>query len=102
MTGDTKYNGWTNYESWSIALWIGNDRGTEELMEEFTNQARENDPEHPAYELSHMIKDYIEENKPVTDASLYSDLLQAAINSANYYEIAEHYLDDYPAETEEE
>ena len=24
---DTEYNGWTNYETWNAALWIGNDRG---------------------------------------------------------------------------
>ena len=22
---DTSYNGWTNYETWNAALWIGND-----------------------------------------------------------------------------
>ena len=24
---DTEYNGWTNYETWNAALWIGNDQG---------------------------------------------------------------------------
>ena len=24
---DTKFNGWTNYETWNVALWIGNDEG---------------------------------------------------------------------------
>ena len=24
---DTEYNGWTNYETWNVALWIDNDQG---------------------------------------------------------------------------
>ena len=26
-TTDTDYNGWTNYETWNAALWIGSDEG---------------------------------------------------------------------------
>jgi len=25
MVKDTTYNGWKNYETWNIALWLGND-----------------------------------------------------------------------------
>ena len=28
---DTRYNGWSNYETWNVALWIGNDAGLYEL-----------------------------------------------------------------------
>ena len=34
---DTTYNGWTNYETWNVALWIGNDEGLYALAKEAGN-----------------------------------------------------------------
>ena len=34
---DTTYNGWTNYETWNVALWIGNDEGLYDLAQEAGN-----------------------------------------------------------------
>jgi len=28
---DTSYNGWANYETWNVALWIQNDEGLHNL-----------------------------------------------------------------------
>ena len=91
-----KYQGWTNYETWCINLWLSNEQSTAEYWtERATNTLEENDgnAKDARWELSKEIKDDIENGNPITDASLYSDLLTMAIGRANFYEIAENYIE---------
>ena len=44
---DTTYNGWTNYETWNLALWLGNDEGLYNLARMYK--------EHGYKSLSHML-----------------------------------------------
>jgi len=34
MTNHNEYNGWRNYQTWNVALWIDNDEGLHELAQE--------------------------------------------------------------------
>ena len=86
------YNGWTNYETWAVALWLDNDEGTYNLVREWAHDA-----DGPA-DLANTLKDYTEEANPLADAaSVYTDLLGSAIESVDWHEVATTLLADVAA-----
>ena len=47
-TNDT-YNGWANYETWNVALWLGNDEGMYRMARMYRH--------HGYKSLSHMLEE---------------------------------------------
>src|SRR5712691_4616597 len=107
MMAEDGYNGWKNYETWAVALWIDNDQGTYgmrqimavEAWEEAEDLSQVSDgiwtrEEAARFTLEDMLKDWIEGDSPLADdASLYSDLLGAALSEVDWLEIAANYLE---------
>ena len=93
---DTKYNGWTNYATWRINL---------EIFDGFDPSDYYSNFEGDAYTLSESLKDYAEqvifECSDVPDG-LAKDYAYAFLSDVNWYEIAEHLIDAYKQEEEEE
>ena len=104
----TKYNGWSNYETWNFKLWLDNDQdlhnyiiGEIKKIKAFSSV--------PVYEVSNFLRSYIDDNVPNLNVStrsqsvhgsmsdkngFYDDILNAALRDINTYEIAESYLED--------
>lgn len=93
---DTEYNGWTNYETWLVSLWLDNDEWSQEAVRDFiTEQGKDHDWGHS---LSHDLREWVENNviwpSDITDeipANLAADMLGAALGEVDWESIVEHH-----------
>ena len=101
-----KYNGWHNYETWVVKLWMDNSQGDQEFFREMTKNivdtcavrsAALTLEEYQLIDLADELKDHFEENTPET-AGVYADLLNAALSEVDWREIAESLLEDIKEE----
>ena len=97
-----KYNGWTNYETWAIGLWIDNEQSSYTYWREQAGQcfedAADDDPARDSIKtrqldatsaLAERLREAFEEEAPLEDqATVYSDLLSAALERVDWHEIS--------------
>ena len=101
---DKTYNGWTNYETWLVALWIDNEEGSYSDRCAAADEAWEDTDEADTPEdrsdaariaLAKWIDDYIEE---VVDsfslAGFVADLVSSATSQVDSFEIADNWLSE--------
>lgn len=93
----TDYQGWSNYETWSVYLLLSNDQGSDEYASELVNEQED------VYSAGEALKDYIEgiyyENNEyghelLQGYPLFSQLLVAALGSVDWTEVAKAYWDE--------
>lgn len=105
------YQGYTNYETWAVKLWIDNERETQEFWRKKTREilkdaAELQRKEHKEwtvdetakFTLEDELREWFEEHKPETDDTVFADLLTASINTVNFQEIAEELINDVKEE----
>lgn len=106
-----EYNGWTNYETWNVKLWLDNEQASQEHWSERARAAMAEAEETPsanfrmtgvepfttreraAFELSKELKSEHEEVLPELQG-FAADLLDASMLEVNWQEIAESLIAD--------
>jgi hypothetical protein len=93
------YNGWTNYETWAVKLWMDNEEPSYRYWREVTRDVLDEEPEKyrsHALILADRLKDEHAEALPEVQgfAGFAADLLNAAFGDVDWYEIAESLIND--------
>lgn len=83
---------WRAYEE-ELAWWEAEVETYETELEEYEEAVADQDLPGAVSKLEDMLKEWVEENSPVT-AGLYADLLGAAISEVDFREIAQAMLED--------
>lgn len=89
---DETYNGWKNYPTWSVHLWLDNEQGSQDYWIAEAVDALDT-AEHPRYEIADALKNYVRDECESDDASMASGLLGYALDCVDWYEIADAYLE---------
>ena len=105
---DTTYNGWTNYETWCVGMYLdgnytgeGTYRYTIDIVE---NAMWEGGPNHLRSHVADTLKAFIEEETDTYTSEvvgapdpinpLTTDLLGASLSRVNWYELAEAWIEN--------
>jgi hypothetical protein len=115
---DEEYNGWTNYETWCVNLWLRNDEtlyaesrsivayACSEIDE--PNYSFESLTESRTYEAAQKLERYVDALAEMTcpgcreGASFVSDLLSEALSEVDWREIAGNLVDEWEESEEAE
>ena len=86
-------NGWSNYSTWCVNLWLSNDEALYKMVKA-SIQELTGDRDNKVSSLAGIIKNQVVDNSPLIDtASMYSDMLNEAMSQVNYTELATSWLD---------
>ena len=97
-----EYNGWANYPTWNVALWIDNNEGEQlavieqagECFRDADNPTAGSQLDAAVYAMAEWLKDYFEDNRPAT-VGVYADILGWALAVVDWYELARSYVEQW-------
>lgn len=113
---DQRYNGWANYPTWAVELWLSNDEGLYEQAREMAQDAFDAAPDDQnvsegvwtveqamRFNLADAFRKWVETvalapmDNPEAFTGMTGDLVQYALGEVDWEEIAASWLDSLEA-----
>ena len=84
------YNGWSNWETWNIGLWMENDEPTYHEIDQIIRSAKD------TYDLSKKLEEWAYDalNNEDIQPSFIIDFVSGGLRDVNFFEIAEHKIEE--------
>ena len=93
-----EYNGWYNYETWMVNLWMDNTQQSHETWRQIARESIDADEGTNWFYFEDQLKQYLDYIQEDVDNHINNgtvkDLLGAAISEINTREIAMHWVAD--------
>ena len=89
---DRTHNGWSNYETWLVNLWLTNDEGLYERTKEALAVHHHDD------RSEDRLKDFVEELAQEGQEGFRLDLINAALSEVNWGELVRSFAEDMAGE----
>jgi hypothetical protein len=96
MVKETTFNGWVNYETWAVNLWLTNDEDTNKQLDKILKNFIT--PQRKADKLRLLVQDWMYDYIRKTldnENGMFIDLLRSAVNNVNWDAIIEHHKYDF-------
>jgi hypothetical protein len=85
---NSSYNGFVNYSTWLVNLWLMNDEYSEEEVRRMVDASDD------TRELASELQSWIEEQNPLQENGMWTDLVNSALQEVSWQELAENYFEE--------
>ena len=83
-----EYRGYTNYETFIVSYYLKKEHYIYQHIMKYVEECKGD-----KYKLFGFIREFVLEQQPLTNASMYSAILWHSLGKVDYIEVAEDFLD---------
>jgi hypothetical protein len=97
---EKQYNGYTNYETWVVNLWIDNDEYTQDETRDWMTE--NHNTFQYKFQLDEAYREFVEELFDSPTSGLAGDLIGHALDNVNWKELTDLLIEELELDQEEE